>query len=195
MECVDYFEPLPSPIPDHLVHLTNLQVHSILVEGEFELDQIASLVSLVLYKCDGTIALLSKFKNPKLKDFRTACLWDNIETEMAMGMSEEDYNWSMNREFEAPFSFISRFRGLETLVITMPDCRHPGIFLRDLTDSISSKHNDTLRRLALTDACNPEDRGKYTFDTTESRKSVYDAVMVCPHLVDLELPTEWTQKN
>ncbi len=77
----------------------------------------------------------------------------------------------------------------------MPDCRHPGIFLRDLADSISSKHNDTLRRLGLTDACNPRDRSKYTFDTTESRNSVYDAVMACPHLVDLELPTEWETKE
>lgn len=194
MDCDDYFKPLPSPISDHLVHVTNLQLHSILFDKvELELDRIASLVSLGLYKCGDTIALLSNFKNPKLKDFRTACLWDNIESEIAM--SGEDYNWSTNREFEAPFSFISRFRGVETLIITMPDCRHPGIYLRDLTDSISSKHNDILRHLALTDACNPEGRSKYTFDMTESRKSVYDAVMVCPHWVDLELPTEWTTKE
>lgn len=77
----------------------------------------------------------------------------------------------------------------------MPDCRHPGIFLRDLTDSISPKHNDILRHLALTDACNPGDRGKYTFDTIESRNSVYDAVMVCHHLVDPELSTEWKTKE
>lgn len=187
-------EQLPSPISDHLVYITNLQLHSVdFVEGELELDQIASLVSLGLYGCDGTITLLSNFKNPKLKDFRTECLWDSIETEI--GMTKEYYNWDSNREFEAPFSFIRRFRGLETLVITMPDCRHPGIFLRDLTDSISSKHNDTLRRLALTDACRPIDRGQYLFDTTESRNSVYDAVMVCHHLVELELPTEWKTKE
>lgn len=31
----------------------------------------------------------------------------------------------------------------------------PGIFLKDLTDSISLKHNDTLRRLAFLDAASP----------------------------------------
>lgn len=86
MDSANFHEPLPSPIPDHLVHLTNLQLHSIVVEGQFELDQIASLVNWGLYNCDGTIALLSNFKNPKLKDFRTECLWDNIENEMGMGM-------------------------------------------------------------------------------------------------------------
>lgn len=191
VECFAFNEKLPLPISDHMVHITNLQLYSIIFSDvDLELDRIASLVSLGLYGCNDTITVLSNFKNPKLKEFRTECDWDEIEVEMSM----EDYNWASNQDFEAPFSFIRGFRGLETLVITMPDCRHPGIFLRDLTDSISLKHNDTLRRLALLDACNPKDRGRYTFNTTESRNSVYDAVMVCPHLVDLELPTEWETK-
>lgn len=182
---------LSSLISDHLVHITNLQLHSIIfIEMELELDQIASLVSLGLYGCVGTNELLSDFKDPKLKDFRTECDW--FPTEIEVEMLEGAYYWA---DFEAPFSFIRRFRGLETLVITMPDCTHPGMYLRDLTESISSKHNDTLRRLALTDACNPRDRGSYKVDTTDSRNAVYDAVMVCPHLVDLELPTEWETKE
>ncbi len=185
------FNELPLPISDHLVHITNLQLQSIIfLKGDLELDHIASLVSLGLYGCGGTMELLSDFKNPKLKDFRTECDWYENEMEI-----DEDYDWEKYQDFEAPFSFIRRFRGLETLVITMPDRRHPGIFSRNLADSISSKHNDTLRRLGLTDACNARDRDVYRFDTTESRNSVYDAVMVCPHLVDLELPTAWETKE
>lgn len=116
MDWFDFYDLLPSPISDHLVHITNLQLHSVIfIGGELELDQIASLVSLGLYGCHGAFTVLSNFKNPKLKDFRTECDWDEIEMEML----EEDYDWALCRAFEAPFSFIRRFRGLETLVITI----------------------------------------------------------------------------
>ena len=146
-----YNNKLPPPISDHLVHIANLQLYSItFIKGELELDRIASLVSLELYGCDGTFALLSNFKNPKLKEFRIEYDWDEMDEDL-----EEDLDWTLNQDFQAQFSFIKGFRGLETLVITMPDCRHPGIFLKDLTDSISLKHNDTLRRLAFLDAASP----------------------------------------
>ncbi len=191
VEWID-FEELPSSISDHMIHITNLKLHSITFFGVgFELDQIASLVSLGLYGCDDTALVLSNFKNPKLKEFHIECDWDEIEEEML----EEDFDWDDNEDFVAQFSFIRGFQGLETLVIAMPDRRHPASLLKNLTDSISLEHNDTLRRLALLDACNPIKGGKYTFGTTESRNSVYDAVMVCPHLVDLELPTEWKTKE
>ncbi len=133
MDWFAFYNKLPPPISDHLVHIANLQLYSItFIEGELELDRIASLVSLGLYGCDGTFALLSNFKNPKLKEFRIEYDWDEMDEDL-----EEDLDWTLNQDFQAQFSFIRGFRGLETLVITMPDCRHPGIFLKDLTDSIS----------------------------------------------------------
>ncbi len=97
MDCFASDE-LPLPISDHLVHITNLQLHSIIiVKGELELDHIASLVSLGLYGCVGTMELLSDFKNPKLKDFRTECNW--YEDEMEMGMLDEDYDWVLCQDF------------------------------------------------------------------------------------------------
>lgn len=186
------FEDLPASISYHMVHITNLQLHSINFFGSgLELDQFASLVILGLYGCDGTDLVLSKFKNPKLKDCRIECDWHEIEEEML----DEDYDWGSDKDFEAQFSFIRGFQGLRTLVIAMPDRRHAASFLKNLKDSISLEHNDTLRRLALLDACNPSEGGKYKFGKTESRNSVYAAVMVCSNLVDLELPTEWETKE
>lgn len=110
-------------------------------------------------------------------------------------MLDEDYVWDVDEDFQAQFSFIRSFQGLETLVIEVPDQRHPASFLENLVDSISLDHNDTLRHLALLDACKPEEGDKYKWDTRESRRSVYDAVMACPHLVQLELPADWRMKE
>ena len=178
-------ESLPSCISSHLIHITNLQLHDIWdSEGLLELDQFTSLISLGLFRCAES-SILSNFKNPKLKHFQIEFNWYDFDAEMM----DEDY------DFKAQFSFIRSFQGLETLVIEVPDRRHPASFLENLVDSISLDHNDTLRHLALLDACKLKDSRKYKYDTTNSRSSLYDAVMACPHLVQLELPTEWRVKE
>lgn len=109
-------------------------------------------------------------------------------------MYEDDYEWIFE-DFEEQFAFIRRFQGLETLVIEMPDQRHSASLLTCLVDSISLDHNNTLRHLALLDACRPADAGAYKFDTTISRNSVYNAVMTCPHLVQLGYQPRGKQKK
>ena len=185
-------ERLPSCISTHIIHITNLQLYNIFYSAEdLGLDHFTSLVSLGLYRYAGSGSILSNFKNPKLKHFHIEFDWDYFEEEML----DEDYEWMVDEGFEAQFCFIRSFQGLETLIIDVPDRRHPASFLENLVDSISLNHNDTLRHLALLDSCQATDGGKYTYDTTESRSSVYDAVMACPHLVQLELPTEWKTKE
>lgn len=185
-------ERLPACISTHMVHITNLQLHDIWYSaGDLKLDQITSLTSLGLYRCAESSSILSNFKNPKLKHFHIEFDWYGF----GAGVLDEDYEWIVNEDFKAQFSFIRSFQGLETLVIEVPDQRHPTSFLENLVDSISLDHNDTLRHLALLDACKSTEGGKYKWDTTESRSSLYDAVMACPHLVQLELPTEWRMKE
>ena len=185
-------ERLPSWISAHMIHITNLQLHDIWFSaGDLKLDQITSLISLGLYRCGESGSILSNFKNPKLKHFHIEFDWYDFGAEML----DEDYEWDVDEDFQAQFSFIRSFQGLETLVIEVPDRRHPASFLESLVDSISLEHNDTLRHLALLDACKPKEGGKYKWDSIESRRSVYDAVMACPRLVQLELPTEWRMKE
>ena len=181
-------ERLPPCISTHMIHITNLQLYNIWSSaGDLKLDQITSLISLGLFRCVDSSSLLSNFKNPKLKHFHIEFDWHDFEEEMF----DEDYEWVVDEDFEGQFSFIRSFQGLETLVIDVPDQRHPAGLLKNLVDSISLDHNHTLRHLALLDACKLKEGGRYKYDTTESRNSVYDAVMACPHLVQLELPTEW----
>lgn len=185
-------ERLPSCISANIIHVTNLQLHNIwFPTEELELDHFTSLISLKLYRCAGSGSILSNFKNPKLKHFHIEFDWLDFEEEML----DEDYEWMEDEGFEAQFSFIRTFQGLETLITDVPDRRHPASFLENLVDSISLDHNDTLTHLALLDSCLSIDGSKYRYDTTESRSSVYDAVMACPHLVQLELPTEWRTKE
>ena len=188
----DSAEWLPSLISASMNHLTNLQLHHIdFFERDLKLDQITSLVSLGLYRCSESGLVLSNFKNPKLKHFHIEFDWDELDEDLL----DEDYEWTVDEDFKAQFSFIRSFQGLETLIIDVPDRRHPASFLENLVNSISLDHNNTLRHLALLDSCKSTDGDKYSYDTTESRSSVFDAVMACPHLVQLELPTEWRTKE
>lgn len=180
-------ERLPTCISASLTHITNLQLHDICFgKTDLELDHFTSLRSLGLYHCLGASSLLSNFRYPNLKDLRFELDWDILDGQ-EMEMKDQD--------FEAQFSLIRRFNGLQTLVIEVPDERHPASFLTDLTNSISLNHNDTLRCLTLLDACTPERADIYTHGTTESRNSVLVAVMACTNLVQLELPTEWEIKE
>ena len=65
--------------------------------------------------------------------------------------------------------------------------------LKVLTDGISL-HNATLRYLALLD---DSDRGSFqqVNDLEGCRNSVYDTVMACPRLIQLELPMGWGSKE
>lgn len=174
---------LPSCFSAHMVHITNLELHYVsFFEMDIQLDRFSSLVSLGIYFCAGTSSVLSNFTNPNLKEFRVQFDWNAYEEENSL---EED--------FIAQFSFIKRFQGLETLVVDIPDQRH--YCLKDLIDAISFAHNDTLRNLALLDACALRDSAKYIYDSGCCTDSVYDAVMACPRLVQLELPTEWSRKE
>ena len=102
MDWFAFYSKLPLPISDHLVHIANLQLYSItFIEGELELDRIPSLVSLGLYGCEVTFALLSSFKNPKLKEFQIEYDWDEMDEDL-----EEDLDWTLNQDFQAQFSFI-----------------------------------------------------------------------------------------
>lgn len=183
---------LPSCISANITHITNLQLYDIWFPAEdLELDHFTSLVSLRLYRCAGSGSILSNFKNPKLKQFHIEFDWSNFKEEML----DEHYEWIEDEDFEAQFSFIRSFQGLETLMIDVPDRGHPPSILKSLVDSIAGDHNHTLTHLALLDSCKPTDGRYYKYDTTESRSSVYDAVIACPHLVQLELPTEWKTKE
>lgn len=166
-----------------MVHITNLELHHIsFFEMDIQLDRISSLVSLGIYFCAGTSSVLSNFIKPNLKEFRVQFDWNAYEEEI-----------SLDKDFIAQFSFIKRFQGLETLVVDIPDQRH--YCLKDLIHAISFAHNDTLRNLALLDACALRDSAKYIYHSGCCTDSVYDAVMVCPRLVQLELPTEWSSKE
>lgn len=57
--------------------------------------------------------------------------------------------------------------------------------LQNWMDAISTAHNGTLRNLALLDY-----KGKDIY-SEGCGDFVYDAVMACPRLVQLELPTGW----
>ena len=184
---------LPPGISTHLIHITNLQLYYVSFFSLYlKLDQITSLISLRLYRCLDSSSILSNFKNPKLKHFHMESEWHDYDYDSE---SEEDYGWVMDEDFEGQFSFIRSFQGLETLAIEVPDQRHPAGLLKNLVESISLDHNDTLRHLALFDACMLKDCSRYKYGTTESRNSVYAAVMACPHLIQLELPTEWRTKE
>ena len=121
---------LPSCISANTIHITNLQLHYVFFSAfsapNLELDQITSLVTLGIHRCAGSGSILSKFKNPKLKHFHIE-FWFDFEVE-TFG---EDCEW-MDEHFEAQFSFIRSFRGLETLAINVPDQRHPATFLKNL---------------------------------------------------------------
>lgn len=172
---------LPSCISANLMHITNLQLFSIyFLDTDLELDRFTSLLSLGLYHCLGVSSILSNFRYPKLKNLRLELDWDDSREG---GIFDED--------FEAHFSPIRRFNGLQTLVIEVPDQRHPASLLTDLTDSILLEHSNTLECLTLLDACKLEHGDSYTHGTTASRNSLFDAVMACTNLIQLELPTEW----
>lgn len=174
---------LPLCISANMVHITNLELHYVsFYEMDIQLDRMSSLVSLKIHFCVGTSSVLSNFRNPNLKEFRVQFGWNVYE--------DED---SLDEDFLAQFSFIKRFQGLETLVVDMPDQRHH--CLKDLIDAISVAHNDTLRNLALLDACALGDSFRYIYDSEWCTDSVYDALMACPRLVQVELPTGWRRKE
>lgn len=116
------------------------------------------------------VHILSNFTNPKLKELRVE--------------SEEDN--PLQERVKAQISFIKGFHGLESLVVFLPD----QCLLKNLMGAISTAHNGTLRNLALLDYTS-DDRLSYIIDSEDCRDSVYDAVMVCPRLVQLELPSGW----
>lgn len=182
-----FWHKLPSCVFASLIQITNLQLHWIrLFDSELELDRFSSLLSLGFYRCQGASSILSKFRNPKLKDFRYEPDWDELP-ELQDEMFDED--------LEEQFALLRKSQGLETLVIEVPDQRHPTSCLKNLTDSILLEHNKTLRSLTFLDACKSEDGDNYTHNTTDSRCSVFDAIIACTHLIQLELPTEWKTKE
>ena len=176
---------LPSCISANMVHITNLELrYTSFFQMDIPLDRITSLVSLGLLFCVGISSVLSNFTKSNLKEFRVQFGWDGYESD-----------YLLDRDFRALFSFLKGFQGLETLVIDMPDQRHSFSLLNDLIDVISLAHNDTLKNLALLDACASRDTAEYIYDSETCRNSVYDAVMACPRLVQLELPTGWGRKE
>lgn len=164
-------ERIPSCISANMVHITNLQLWFVPLAIDIQLDRISDLMSLGIYSCDGTSSILSNFRNPKLKEFR-------------LELQRKD---SFRDSVEA-ISFIKGFQGLETLMVYLPDER----LLKNWMDPISTAHNGTLRNLALL-YNSYVGRSNY-FNLTEGYEDyVYDAVMACPRLVQLELPSTWGQ--
>lgn len=149
-------ERIPSCLSAHMSHITNLQLHTYNPSSaeNLELDSFTSLVSLELYRCGVSGSLLSDFKNPKLKHFHIEFDWLDIDLEKF-----SDFESSRTEDFGAQFSFIRSFKGLETLVIDVPDLRHPASLFESLVDSISLNHNETLRHLVLLDSCKPKEGG------------------------------------
>lgn len=181
---MDFWGELNSYIFGALAQITNLELHHIhLRHSNLELDWFPYLLRLGFYHCMGTGSVLSSFKHPHVKDLRIKPDWDDSFE----GIFEED--------FEEQFLFIRRFQGLETLAIDVPDQRHPARFLENLAHSISSVHNNTLRYLTLLDSCAIEDAGNYEPDTIESKDALVDAVIACTHLIQVELPGDWTTKE
>lgn len=131
MDWLDFDLKFPSPIYDHLVHITKSPVtHHNLRRGTWtgpnclfsQLGVGGCMVALV----QSNSCRISK--TPNWKTFEPDVIGDHIEMEMP----DEGYDWALEAEFEAPFSFTNIFRGLENLVITMPDCRHPGTMFEGL---------------------------------------------------------------
>lgn len=171
----------------HLIQITSLQLHRIyLSDRDLELDWFTSLLGLGLYRCEGVSSILPKSKNPKLKDFR-------IELEPVW--SYYGYRQAYGKDFKEQISSVRRLQGLETLVIEVPDQKHPANLLENLTDSISLEHNDTLRYLSLLNVCKPEDGDTRPVETTNSMNSIRNAILTCTHLVQLDFPTEWGTKE
>lgn len=91
-------ENLPSCISAHMSHITSLQLHTYDPSSpeNLDLDNFTSLVSLGLYHCGASSALLSNFKNPKLKHFRIEFDWLDIDVEIY-----NDYEPSRTEDFKA----------------------------------------------------------------------------------------------
>ncbi|MCJ1344273.1 hypothetical protein MMC31_002476 [Peltigera leucophlebia] len=180
-----FWTKLPPSLSANSNQITNLKLYDLCLDG-LVLDQFASLLRLELYRCSGLAFAFSTFEYPKLKDFRVETRWKHPP--------EED-ECVEDEDFKDQYLFIRKFQGLETLAIEIPDERHDGSCLKNLTDSISLEHNSTLRCLALLDACNPVYGDLYVCNRKKSRNSLLDAVSTCTHLIQLELPTEWDTKK
>ena len=76
------------------------------------------LVWLLFYLVSLGLSILSKFKNPKLKEF-----W-----------YESDWRPEDETDLEEPFAFLRKFQGLETLVLQVPAQRCPANCLKNLTE-------------------------------------------------------------
>lgn len=181
---MDFWGNLPSYMSDTLIQITKLDIQNIHLDySSLDLNCFPSLLRLEFYHCMGTGSVLSNFQNPHLKDLRIKPDWDDL------------YEDVFEDDFEEQFSFIRRFQGLETLSIEVPDQRNSASLLEALIYSISSVHHGTLKYLTLLDACGLGDANFYESITTDSRRSLYDAVIVCTHLIQLELPSDWTTKE
>lgn len=181
---MDFWGNLPSYLSDTLIQITKLDIHHIHLDySNLELDWFPSLLRLEFYHCVGTGSVLSNFENPHLKDLRIKPDWDDL------------YEDVFKEDFEEQFSFIRRLQGLETLVVEVPDQRHSASLFEALTYFISSVHHRTLKYLTLLDACGLTDANCYETITPESQQTLYDAVIVCTHLIQLELPSDWTTKE
>lgn len=162
---------LPSCISASMVHITNFWLRNVPLAMDIQLDRLSALVSLDI--CCGhksRTSILLNFTNPKLKEFRLYFLVDDDPLQDVM----------------TPISFIKRFHGLETLQVYLSEqCR-----LKNWMDAISMAHKDTLRYLALLDYTFP-DRSGYDSEGWKELYLVYDAVIACLRLVQLQLPNQW----